>query len=157
MLAAIDLLPVAIVVCHRGRAVVANAAARALAFDPSRLAAGVTRIDRGDGVRPLECRVYPIRRDTVAIVVADPDDDGVDSAALRELHGLTPAEIAVVRGLLRGGDPRAIACDIGVSTHTVRSHLRSIFAKTGTRAQADLVRVLLRGIAALRDANHSNG
>jgi len=129
-----------------------------MALDACRLAAtGVTRIERGDGVRPLECRVFSVRRDTVAIVVADPDDDGIDAGALRELHGLTPAEIAVVRGLLRGGDPRGIAATIGVSTHTVRSHLRSIFAKTGTRAQADLVRVLLRGVAALRDRNHPNG
>jgi len=164
LVALIDLLPFGVVICHRGRGVLRNAAARRLECDYAALidscrfgGNGLTRIARGDGVRALECRVMSPQRDTVAIVIADPDCAGVDSAALRELHGLTPAEIAIVRGILRGSDPRAIAGDVGVSTHTVRTHLRSIFAKTETRAQADLVRVLLRGIATLRDANTSNG
>src|ERR1051325_9612806 len=161
LVALIDVLPLAIIICHRGRSVLRNAAARVLdapdvsdILDACRFgAAGVTRIARGDGARALECRVVPLPEERFAIVIADPDDDQIDGCALRELHGLTPAEIAIVRGLLRGGDPQSIANGAGVSTHTVRTHLRSIFARTGTRAQGDLIRVLLRGIATLRGAN----
>jgi len=37
-----------------------------------------------------------------------------------------------------------------VSMNTVRTHLKRVFAKTGTARQADLVSLLLSGVEALR-------
>ncbi len=38
-----------------------------------------------------------------------------------------------------------------VSIHTVRSQLKSVFAKTHTKGQADLVQMILTGVAAIRE------
>jgi DNA-binding CsgD family transcriptional regulator len=39
---------------------------------------------------------------------------------------------------------------LGVAYETVRKHLKQIFGKTGTERQADLVRILITGPAAVR-------
>ena len=38
---------------------------------------------------------------------------------------------------------------LGIARNTARSHLRSVFAKTGATRQAELVRLVLRSVAAL--------
>lgn len=65
-----------------------------------------------------------------------------DFAAAR---GLTPAELGVLTLLLDGETPSEIAATRGVAISTVRTQLKRLFAKTGTRRQADLVRCVLRG------------
>jgi DNA-binding CsgD family transcriptional regulator len=42
---------------------------------------------------------------------------------------------------LAGRAPAEIADDLGLATPTVRSHLATIYAKTGTSRQSDLVRL----------------
>jgi DNA-binding CsgD family transcriptional regulator/PAS domain-containing protein len=61
---------------------------------------------------------------------------------LRQLFDLTPAESKVAQALCQGDTPTQLAGRLGISIHTVRSHLSVIFAKTGTVRQADLVRLL---------------
>lgn len=57
--------------------------------------------------------------------------------------GLTPSEIRVLAVLLeQGSGVREIAEYLGISIATVKTHLNHIFAKTGTRRQADLVRLV---------------
>lgn len=75
--------------------------------------------------------------------------------ALKMIHGLTASEAEVTQCLLDGAEPREIAMRLSISTHTVRAHLRSIFAKTATRSQAGLTRLLLSGVAALTGAHPS--
>ena len=58
--------------------------------------------------------------------------DGIDR--------LSPREMEVVRLLLQGHRVVSIASELGVSEHTVRNHLKSIFRKLGIHSQADLVR-----------------
>jgi DNA-binding CsgD family transcriptional regulator len=62
---------------------------------------------------------------------------------LRELFGLTPAESRVALLLTRGECVNKIAELIGVSRNTVRSQMKSIYAKTQVNRQSDLVRLLL--------------
>lgn len=71
------------------------------------------------------------------------DDCGssIDLAASR--FGLTPAEIRLVLPLLKGTGLRAAASELGISNNTAKSRLRSIFEKTGTHRQAQLVSLLL--------------
>jgi DNA-binding CsgD family transcriptional regulator len=65
---------------------------------------------------------------------------------LCKVHGLTPAEAAVACGLVEGLTPKEVADRRGISLNTVRTQLKSICLKTGTRGQADLVRVLLASL-----------
>jgi len=62
---------------------------------------------------------------------------------LRTLFRLTPAEIRLAHHLARNDDPLpTVAETLGVSLNTLRTQLRSIFDKTQTRRQADLVRLM---------------
>ncbi len=62
---------------------------------------------------------------------------------LERAFGLTPAETRVGMLLAEGESVHAIAQQQGVSVTTVRSHLKSLFQKTGIHRQAELVRVLV--------------
>ncbi|MET0274953.1 MAG: LuxR C-terminal-related transcriptional regulator [Phenylobacterium sp.] len=61
---------------------------------------------------------------------------------LRDEHGLSPQEARVVLHLVGGGSVTTCAATLMVAESTVRSHLKSIFAKTGIRRQAHLPRLL---------------
>jgi DNA-binding CsgD family transcriptional regulator/PAS domain-containing protein len=61
--------------------------------------------------------------------------------ALAQLYGLTPREFQVLTGLLQFGGVPEVARNFGLSATTVRSHLQSIFDKTGVRSQSDLARL----------------
>lgn len=57
---------------------------------------------------------------------------------------LTPAETRLAAHLLKGGTPATYAAERKLSPHTVRNHLRSIYAKTNTNRQVSLLQLLLR-------------
>lgn len=61
-----------------------------------------------------------------------------------KLYDLSPAELRVASALLAGRTPEEYAQDTGVTINTVRTQLRSLFNKTGTRRQSELVAVLSR-------------
>jgi DNA-binding CsgD family transcriptional regulator len=60
-------------------------------------------------------------------------------AAYADAHQLTPAESAVVAGLCDGLQAKEVAQRTRSSIATVRSHLRSIYYKTGARNLQDLL------------------
>ena len=113
--------------------------------------------------RPLAVLVLPFRggldappgRQPAAIVfVTDPDARRQPAnALLRNLFGLTLSEARVAVALLDGDSPETAAERLGRSAHTVRNQLKSVFAKTGTRRQAELVRLLMAGLAPLNGTN----
>lgn len=53
---------------------------------------------------------------------------------------LTPAESRMLAGLVLSRNIKETAQALDISVHTARSHLRSIFDKTGIRTQKDLLR-----------------
>jgi DNA-binding CsgD family transcriptional regulator/PAS domain-containing protein len=63
----------------------------------------------------------------------------LDPFVVAAAYDMTPAEARVAVAAARGAAPDDIARLHGVSTHTVRSQLTSIFRKTGTSRQAELV------------------
>jgi DNA-binding CsgD family transcriptional regulator len=65
-----------------------------------------------------------------------------DERLLVALFDLTAAEARVASRLVEGQSVTAIARAFGVATSTVRSQLKSIFGKTGTRRQAEIVSLL---------------
>jgi DNA-binding CsgD family transcriptional regulator len=69
--------------------------------------------------------------------------------ALESVYGLTAAEAAVVRGLVEGRSLEEIAAERRVKPDTARTQLKQVFAKTRTRRQAELVRLVLTGIVPL--------
>ena len=62
---------------------------------------------------------------------------------LQDLYGLTLAESRLVKSLVNGKDLKKISHDTGVAISTIRSQLKSIFAKTDTSRQGDLIRLIL--------------
>lgn len=53
------------------------------------------------------------------------------------LDGLTPRERHVLSALIRGGSNASIAAILGLSTHTVRTHLRHILLKLGVDSRLE--------------------
>jgi len=63
---------------------------------------------------------------------------------LKTLYGLTPREVELCQHLLAGTRLAAAAVDMKISVSTARQHVKSVFAKTGTHGQAELVALLGR-------------
>ncbi|SFM88505.1 helix-turn-helix transcriptional regulator [Methylobacterium pseudosasicola] len=62
---------------------------------------------------------------------------------LGRAYSLTGAELRVLLGLAEGATPTDIAKRYGIAASTVRTHLKSLFAKTGAKRQKDLIKLLL--------------
>jgi DNA-binding CsgD family transcriptional regulator len=56
---------------------------------------------------------------------------------------LTPSEMRVLLGIFEVGGVAATAEALGIAEGTIKTHLRHLFAKTGTRRQADLVKLVV--------------
>ena len=76
----------------------------------------------------------------VVVPISQPTQ--IRPAVLEGLFDLTPSEARVAKALAGGAEIDTVAATFGVTPATIRSQLKSIFAKTGTRRQADLVAIL---------------
>jgi DNA-binding CsgD family transcriptional regulator len=101
---------------------------------------------------PLNLTVVPAPQnhnipgnDSYAIVfVSDPAAPLRSRAEImRQLYHLTPAETRLTDRLLQGLDLREAAEQVDISIETARFRLKHIFGKTGTRRQAELLRLML--------------
>jgi DNA-binding CsgD family transcriptional regulator/PAS domain-containing protein len=63
---------------------------------------------------------------------------------LRQAFNLTAAEVRVAHRIVAGAGSGMAAADLGVSPHTIRTHLKSLFVKTGTHSQSELAVLLSR-------------
>ncbi len=70
---------------------------------------------------------------------------------MRRLYSLTGAEAELVKLLVEGASIRQAAERRGVATATARSQLKSVFSKTGTKRQGELVQLVLSGLMAIYD------
>jgi DNA-binding CsgD family transcriptional regulator len=59
-----------------------------------------------------------------------------------EIYGLTAAEMRVLPGILNGQTAEQIAQSLGRSRETVRSQMKSVYAKTNTGGKVDLIRLM---------------
>jgi DNA-binding CsgD family transcriptional regulator len=71
------------------------------------------------------------------------------SALVRQLYGFTASEARFAAELIGGRSVREIAALMKIEMSTARSHLKKIFAKTGTKRQGELVSLLVRGAGSL--------
>lgn len=67
---------------------------------------------------------------------------GEIEAAVRCLYGLTDAEARVVKMLYETTSVREVSTRTGRSVETIRSQLKTIFQKTGTKGQLQLLRMI---------------
>ena len=59
--------------------------------------------------------------------------------------GLSPRETELLEAVASGSPTRELAARLFVSEHTVQDHLKSIFARTGTRNRRTLLSRLAGG------------
>lgn len=95
----------------------------------------ITEIPPGN----ILCLVAPLDRRRIAT-----------ANQLMDLFGLSAAEARLARALCHGDSLEEYATDQGLKLPTVKTQLRSIFAKTGTERQSSLVRVL-SGVPVVRE------
>jgi DNA-binding CsgD family transcriptional regulator len=69
---------------------------------------------------------------------------GPPAAVLARTFRLTPAEAKLASVIARGASPEIAARELKISRETARNQLKSVFAKTDTHRQSELVALLLR-------------
>jgi DNA-binding CsgD family transcriptional regulator len=67
-------------------------------------------------------------------------------AFLKDRFDLTPAEARLVARLMTGESLRSCAKALGIQYATLRCQLKSVFQKTQTHRQAELVMVVIRAM-----------
>ncbi len=73
-----------------------------------------------------------------------PAEDGLQRFTTQ--HRITPAETQVLQLLLQDLAPKQIASQLDVAIRTVRTQLSSLYTKTGTRNQRELVRAAMASV-----------
>jgi DNA-binding CsgD family transcriptional regulator len=113
------------------------------------------QIARQDGRLPLSLMITPMPHLPVRwtsmdprwiVFLFDPERQIMPIAAVlaREL-GISAREAEVAAHLSSGKSLKQISRCLSVSDHTVRTHLKAIFGKTGLKSQAELVRRVVTG------------
>jgi DNA-binding CsgD family transcriptional regulator len=117
----------------------------------------VIQVCRPSGLKPLEVLVCPLPshsslrdgRAAAALFITDPEETTtLNSRALHQLFGLTPAEIRLCIALVNGKSVEEYAHEAGISSNTARTHVKRIYSKTRVRRQSELVRLLLNSSGA---------
>jgi DNA-binding CsgD family transcriptional regulator/PAS domain-containing protein len=123
-------------------------------------AGGRLRLSR-ENAMPLTVLIAPhharsswidVLRPRATVFITDPEAAfDIGRQWLRQDFGLTPAEAAVAIDVLKADGLQAAASRLGISLATARTHLAHVFNKTGTRRQAELVRLLLQSQPVVRE------
>ncbi|TNF35606.1 MAG: helix-turn-helix transcriptional regulator [Gammaproteobacteria bacterium] len=117
------------------------------------------RVPRGEGQMDLGLVIRPVPHNewsegkavpSVAIFISDPEDaTEAPVQVITKLFGFTPTEATLAILLAKGLTLDEVADTLHVSRNTVRTHLRSVFAKTGVSRQGLLIRLILQSVAPL--------
>lgn len=89
-------------------------------------------------MRPIEGREWLF---TSIAMIASAASTG--TSGLGAFYGLTQAEMTVLDLLGGVNQPAAIAEELGLSIHTVRTHIRNIYGKTSVNSDLELLRLTL--------------
>ena len=109
-----------------------------------------TLVSRGRG-NPLRLMISPLPREhgrasgkaAAIALIHDPDQKApLPAEVFHAIYGFTPAEARLATGLLEGKSLVECALCFEVSRETVRSQLKSMFQKTGSKRQGELIRLL---------------
>lgn len=106
---------------------------------------------RRDGGTPIVVRVLPVHGGVrgpflgarALLTFTSPDSKSeLSPTLLAKAFDLTPAEARLAIIIARGVSPEGAADEFGISKETVRNQLKSVFTKTSTHRQAELVALL---------------
>lgn len=127
---------------------------------PDTSANGLLHVQRL-GALPLSVMLTPLPVQTISWLGRDPrwlllifDPERRIQASIEIVAkdlGVSAREAEVAALLVAGCNLRKVARRLAVSEHTVRCQLKSIFAKTGTHSQPDLIRRIALGPAVISD------
>lgn len=82
------------------------------------------------------------------LYVADPERSlSARNGELQDLYGLTGAEARLVEAVVAGQNVADYAEITNHSIHTIRTQMKSAMGKLGVRSQADVVRLVTKGIS----------
>ena len=90
--------------------------------------------------RRVTLRQCPVDLSCAFLAFGAAESDLTSIRALWKAFGLSPAESEVLQMLNDGLAPKEIAIHLGISTHTVRAHLRTLYLKAHVRGISGLVR-----------------
>jgi DNA-binding CsgD family transcriptional regulator len=119
---------------------------------------GVVRVQRPSGEKSYNVMIVPMRGRTggvvqnvhAAVFIFDPAVKTTTAISMfASSYGLTPAEAVLAQDLAQGTSLEDFAAKRNISRNTAKSQLHSIFAKTDTSRQPELVSLLLRSIAGI--------
>jgi DNA-binding CsgD family transcriptional regulator len=78
----------------------------------------------------------------VAVLVRSAGGAPMSPERAREVYGLTAAEMRVLPGILAGQTAEEIARSLARSRETIRSQMKSVYAKTNSSGKMDLIRLM---------------
>jgi DNA-binding CsgD family transcriptional regulator len=113
---------------------------------------GALEISRQETQHPLHVAVLPLPESSrshivvpsALVFISDPSISPKPRGdLLRAMYGLTPTESRLADLLLQGYEVRQTAEQMRNTLETTRFHLKQVFAKTGTRRQSELIRLML--------------
>jgi DNA-binding CsgD family transcriptional regulator len=95
---------------------------------------------------PFEGAAHSPEQDVHALVTLNAlgPKPGPPAAILAKTFRLTPSEAKVACIIARGAPPQIAARELKISRETARNQLKSVFAKTDTHRQSELVALLLQ-------------
>jgi DNA-binding CsgD family transcriptional regulator len=105
-----------------------------------------------DDLPPCVAHLLPVRRQardiftgasSLMVITSLTNPKAPPAHVLNGLFDLSPAEARIARSLVEGQSIKDIANASGLSRETIRTQLKSVLAKTGTRRQAELVGLLM--------------
>ena len=130
---------------------------RRVGGEPAATGAFQMTISRPKGGRPLSLSaislsarpgIFAVAEPTILVLIADPEMSRPTQAQfVRSRYGLTRAEARLALSLLARHDLRRAAEEAGMTYETARWYLKTLFQKTDTRRQSELVGRLLRDMA----------
>ncbi len=117
------------------------------------------RIENDDNSSPISLLIRPLPQVTqiaeghpaLTIFITKPEEThDIPPEIVQKFFGLTKTESIVTSLIAQGISVEEIAKRQGTSVFTVRTHVRSIFKKTGVSKQTELVRRVLETVPSLR-------
>jgi len=93
---------------------------------------------------PYDGPVHPPEQEvrTILTLNALGPKRGPSAAILAKMFRLTPSEAKLASIIARGASPTIAARELKISRETARNHLKSVFVKTYTHRQSELVALL---------------
>lgn len=125
---------------------------RAVGSEQATLQFQVIPLPRDISERPWE---HSLTESCVAVFVSAPGGPRLPWQRVATMHRLTRAEARLASLVAEGISLEEAAEALLVSIQTVRSHLKSVFSKTGVTRQAELVALLLTDMLSAEYACHN--